>query len=632
MKALASDRWVAVAVGFVVLVLANRSTAGGGCWTVIASDAARGVHSFGLRSDGTLWEWGVDHVSFALRTAPVEVGGMLDAVSFSGGGSHSLVVTRDGKLWAWGQNGEGQLGNGNRSPMSVPFEVTGLPPMATVSAGAEHSLAIAADGSLWSWGRQREGQIGRVNVPFDEPGQVPGLANVIAIAAGFYHSLAVTSDGSVWGFGNNNQGQLGIGPAPLRSMLPVHVASLTGVVSVAASGGGSSDNESSHALTATGVVWSWGNNVVGQLGDGTTTASNVPIAVFDRVTGFDADLLHSIAVRDDGSVWAWGDNTWGQLGDGSNIGSLLPNRVGTLPSAVAVSAGGGSSHAVLLDGTLRTWGANAFGQLGDCTTTDTNLPIEPDFPDGRRPVMIVCPPGYQPDCPADLSPDRAGRATGQAGCRPVEESAVTFHDRPAPGCAGSLVRTWEATDGCTIATCEQAIDPVDVTPPEVAAILTPIAPLPPRPALSPRVACSPPSSRAFRVECTRLSDACDSAPTRTAHLLVTVCDGSSGPPCPITERVAVSCDDVVELELVPRPCPRRHPRPPRPAQSVDSTGRRHVRGERVVLEAVATDACGNRALSSFDPSLEPAPGCEVVLADGTCCPAIATPSTRCSGP
>ena len=61
---------------------------------------------------------------------------------------------------------------------------------------------------------------------------------------------------------------------------------------------------------------------------------------------------HSLAVRADGTLWAWGNNGIGQVGDGTTTDRYLPSQVGS--STAWVSAAGGYFHslAVRADGTL----------------------------------------------------------------------------------------------------------------------------------------------------------------------------------------------------------------------------------------------------------------------------------------
>ena len=94
------------------------------------------------------------------------------------------------------------------------------------------------------------------------------------------------------------------------------------------------------------------------------------------------------------------------------------------------------------------------------------------------------------------------------------------------------------------------------------------------------------------------------------------------------EQLAVTCGEVVALRLLARPCPAREPRSSQPAVSVNSTGLRVITAESVVLHVTATDASGNETSVSVDPTVVASPLCDEVLADRTCCPAIARPPDR----
>lgn len=133
------------------------------------------------------------------------------------------------------------------------------------------------------------------------------------------------------------------------------------------------------AAATSAVIYAWGSNSNGQLGDGSTTDSAVPVQV-ELPAGVtpvavSAGWLTSLALGSDGNVYAWGDGEDGQLGDGSTLDSQVPVRV-LLPAgvtAVAVSAGFGSSLALGSDGTVYAWGSNLAGQLGDGTATGPQI-------------------------------------------------------------------------------------------------------------------------------------------------------------------------------------------------------------------------------------------------------------------
>ncbi len=128
------------------------------------------------------------------------------------------------------------------------------------------------------------------------------------------------------------------------------------------------------ALTSTGAVFAWGWNIVGQLGNGSTNGSDVPVKVRlpggTKVTGIAAGFAHSLAVTSTGAVFAWGKNYNGDLGNGSTTDSDVPVKV-SLPAGTkvtAVAAGAEHSLAVTSTGAVLAWGYNADGQLGNGST------------------------------------------------------------------------------------------------------------------------------------------------------------------------------------------------------------------------------------------------------------------------
>ena len=121
------------------------------------------------------------------------------------------------------------------------------------------------------------------------------------------------------------------------------------------------------ALDKDGMVWAWGDNEDGQLGDGTTTDRWTPIKVRDirSIKAISAGYYHSLALDKDGRVWAWGEHS-----------AAIPVRVGFITGITAISAGRGHSLALDKDGMVWAWGENYRGQLGDGTTIRHFVPIQ----------------------------------------------------------------------------------------------------------------------------------------------------------------------------------------------------------------------------------------------------------------
>lgn len=349
--------------------------------------SAGGSHSVAIGLDGNTYAWGwnqfgqVGDGTTTDRVSPTEVSTPEGAIftSVSAGQNHSLAIASNGKTYAWGLNDRGQLGDGSQDDRSTPVEVA-TPPGVTfisVSAGSQgHSLAIGSDGKAYSWGSNQQGQLGDgtstdrwAPVEIDSPQGV----SFVSVAAGYQHSLALGSDGKAYGWGNNISGQLGDGTTDSRTA-PVEVASPGGIVFTTVSAG----YGSSLAIGSNGEAYSWGSNSFGQLGDETQVNRTLPVAVSmpDAVSVADvsAGSNHSLAVSDDGLVYAWGYNSNGELGDMTNSSRPLPLETAIPSGETVLSVSGGFSHSIALDanGVAFAWGANFRGKLGD-GTTDSRL-------------------------------------------------------------------------------------------------------------------------------------------------------------------------------------------------------------------------------------------------------------------
>ncbi|GAA4888355.1 hypothetical protein GCM10023237_02030 [Streptomyces coeruleoprunus] len=310
-----------------------------------------------------------------------------------------------GSAFSWGTNRQGQLGDGGNAirRSTTPVRVCGAAPctspldrVVAVAAGGEHSLALRADGTVWAWGINFGGKLGDgTTIERSSPVQVCAvgetapcdtfLTGVTAVAAGGSFSLALRADGTVVSWGSNLNGELGDNttsefrsvPSPVCDTGATDCAAdpLTGVSRLAAG------EAHSLALMSSGLIASWGNNGLGQLGDGASgTQRNRPGLVVGPENAIDiaAGASHSLAVLSDGTARAWGSNSNGQLGDGTTTGRTLPVAVcavgatdcaaNPLTGVSSIDAGFSHSLAVLSDRTVRSWGGNFAGQLGDGTS------------------------------------------------------------------------------------------------------------------------------------------------------------------------------------------------------------------------------------------------------------------------
>ena len=358
--------------------------------TGITAVAAGTLHSLALAGDNTVWAWGgnaagaLGDTTTTDQHVPVQSVGVVGAIEIAAGNGYSVarLASPVDSLLTWGI--EGALGDGIANIRPVPLQISGLSGVTQAAAGGGYTLALLNDGTVMGLGGNGSGQLGDGTTTRRlAPVAVSGLANITAIAAGSGHSLARRNDGSVWAWGNNNNGQLG-NNTTTNQLVPVQVVGvggagfLTNIAAISASG----TNNHSLAVSDTGVVYAWGLNNAGQLGDGTTTQQMAPVAVIGLsgiFTAVSAGNNHSLALRNDGTVWAWGSNNNGQLGIGTiDFGAhSTPVQVPGLTGVAAISAGNLSSFALKSDGSIWAWGSNnadpnVFQQA--IPTENTSLP------------------------------------------------------------------------------------------------------------------------------------------------------------------------------------------------------------------------------------------------------------------
>ena len=288
--------------------------------------------------------------------------------------SHSSgEISVTGEVYVWGDNCVGQLGDGTTTDRTSPVRVLkgdypgttylgdGCNGVASLATSHKRMIVLMQDGMVYSWGENVGGILGvgttagNVTAPKRVlKGDYPGTTYIgdnwknpiEAVAAGEFFGAAVSNKGLVYTWGRNNRGQLGDGTTTDRSGA---VRVLKGAYNGTTYLGDNPNNpiidvvagdETCYALAANGEVFAWGYNNNGQIGDGTTTTRTTPVKV---LKGAYAGTLY--------------------LGDASSnpIKAIAAMPMGCLALTKA--------------GTVFAWGNNSNGQLGDNSTTDRSTPV-----------------------------------------------------------------------------------------------------------------------------------------------------------------------------------------------------------------------------------------------------------------
>lgn len=373
-----------------------------------------------IKKDGTLWAWG-------LNTSGQVGNGKLGSVVTSEGVSSPVMVAAgtwinlatghnrsaqgalksDGSFWVWGNNTKNLLTkvstDVSRFLLSPRQTVAGGIQWSDASFGSQHAQAVAYlnyicpssvaptpapdTGSLYGWGEDSYYQLGlgsssNKNYPFALPGYVDsGFAQspdfTISwdeIAAGNNHTLSVDADGECYTCGDNSFGQLGREVEEQSQTLRFKITNLSPEkFNVVVAGG-----DSSYAIKTNGTLWSWGQNINGQLGlsDVVNRSSPTQIGLSADWATVGANSSHAAAINNSGALFVWGENSYGQLGTDSVVNTSSPVQVGTDLTWSSVSCGSKHTAAIKKDSTLWVWGYNAYGNIGDSTLVSRSSPVQ----------------------------------------------------------------------------------------------------------------------------------------------------------------------------------------------------------------------------------------------------------------
>ena len=408
---------------------ANRSSpvqVGTDSWSMISGSASG--HFAAIRSDGALFTWGSNGFgelgdgTTVSQSSMIQIGS--SSWSFVGARNRVTIgklVGESANLYTWGSDFRSTVDTTRSSPtllQGYSDYVTTTSPYVTIPTVV---LAINANSHLLAWGNNTSGQLGTANSgagthsstprrvltygatagqiryyphllgadgaePWNIPGVTAGLSSWSIISTGANHSAGITQDGALFLWGLNTAGQLGDGTTANRSS-PVKLGSSSWVMVDCLGAVGSA---TAAIRSSDRALFTWGQNTLGQLGDGTTVSKSSPVQIglssWGMIGGAFTVLAGSLTSLS-GNLYAWGAGANGAragISTSTNVSSpvqvgllsyrLSPVQVGT-ESWTTISAGLSYAVGKLANGQVYGWGLGTSGQLGDGTTVSKSSPV-----------------------------------------------------------------------------------------------------------------------------------------------------------------------------------------------------------------------------------------------------------------
>jgi alpha-tubulin suppressor-like RCC1 family protein len=313
-----------------------------------------GLRCWGLNDVGQLGDGKNSDSTVPVKVKVLDGSEVLSLVS---GTKHTCALTNGGEVMCWGLNYSGQLGNGTTTDSNIPVKVTGLSgTIVAISAGENFTCAVNDANTNMCWGNNSAGQFKNGKTENSNIPVVADLGNNVSMVSGGKSELqGVLTNGAIQFWSN-------------LATIPV-----TGFANDVALVSADRFTEGGCAMNTDGKVECWGAILGSEISGGQKTD---PLLITKK-TCYKEPLVtgegHGCMVTDKGLV-CWGKNDNGQLGDGTQSVSEKPVAVTGINSVIDLAAGFKHTCAIVGVEDIKCWGRNTYGQLGNGTTIDSLVP------------------------------------------------------------------------------------------------------------------------------------------------------------------------------------------------------------------------------------------------------------------
>jgi alpha-tubulin suppressor-like RCC1 family protein len=369
--------------------------------------SSNNIYFWGSNAKGQLGNGVTSQYLPVTNVSTIPVNNVVDVAVCDNG---TIALDKYGNVWFCGNDNNGQYGdvtngsiqNGGYIPWS---KINGLYNIVKIAMSTYGCLALDTTGNVWFWGNNINGQLGNINNAANSsntyyaPTKISGLFNITQIDMGLYGCLALDAFNNIWFWGNDTNGQLGqtnlsgttrTDNASTNCFVPI-VVNLGGVtnsiVSIAISTYGCL------ALDSTGLVYFWGSNTNGQLGNSTSSSTCYPlsnITGLSNISKISISVNGCLALDTNGVVWFWGNNVNAQLGDtnGGSANYFSPTNISNFATVSQISIGYYGCLALDNTGGVWFWGNDFNGQYGD-QNSGSNTYLQPSTISGLSSVTNV---------------------------------------------------------------------------------------------------------------------------------------------------------------------------------------------------------------------------------------------------